>query len=550
MAGTTADPLTEDSLGAARFAPYELVRLLGEGSYAHVYLARNQGVRPRFAIKILKEQYARDPKDRQTFLDEANRLYRISQDRVISARHVDAQGVRPWFVMDLADHGTLDAWVTKHKAASNYELSLERLVGLGVELCECLSALHDYGVVHYDLKPHNVLIRGLGQSVDHQRSTIYRLPPDQRLMLGDLGLARTTDELNDRLGGSPTYIAPEIFDDQGSERSDLFALGMMLYEFAHPGTRDGPVRPYEGRRPSANPRDRRSLADPSVWGPYQPLRDVRPNLPADFDKVVSRALAPEPRQRYGNASELKWALDRLLRRPPDRWVDMTARLIRGVDDVLTTARDGIGRLSAAGLDVYQWLDTASERLRRRPQIAVLSQGGVESSAFTLFLAGEQIAARAPAPYGSVITYIREGKPERAIVESERGGSDGAPLERDRHKLLHADLETEAVRRLTLELDHSALRGIELVDIPTAVAELHLVRQAVSLADLVVVLTAGLEAARLAVPLLREAAKRSVAGPCGLIVVDTASPTSAERTPTSQRSRASASSKPSGWRTPV
>ena len=70
-------------------------------------------------------------------------------------------------------------------------------------------------------------------------------------MLGDLGLARTTDELNDRLGGSPTYIAPEIFDDQGSERSDLFALGMMLYEFAHPGhatDRSGPTKAGGRRR--------------------------------------------------------------------------------------------------------------------------------------------------------------------------------------------------------------------------------------------------------------------------------------------------------------
>ena len=90
--------------------------------------------------------------------------------------------------MDYADHGSLDKWVERVKQRG-MQLTTAQLVGLGIELCDCLTALHDYEVVHYDLKPHNVLIRGPGDTADHRRGRDHRLPSDQALMLGDLGMA-------------------------------------------------------------------------------------------------------------------------------------------------------------------------------------------------------------------------------------------------------------------------------------------------------------------------------------------------------------------------
>jgi serine/threonine protein kinase len=522
LVGTMADTTAADStLNLALFEPYEIVKPLGEGTYAKVYEARNKGVRQRFAIKVLRRQFALSQIERRAFLDEAERLMDISRDRVISARHVDSRGEVPWFVMDFAD-GNLDGWVRDIKASPRFDgFSLEQLVGLGVELCECLSALHDYDVVHYDLKPHNVLIRRLGDAVDQRRGGRYHLPPDQRLLLGDLGFARTRGELREAVGGSPQYVAPETLVGQGSEQSDIFALGVMLYEFAHPGTQEGPVRPYPGRLASSDPRQRHILADVSVWGPYQPLCDVQPDLPAGFDAVVERAVAPEPSDRYGNAVEVRQALESLLRRstarPVSRKVDT---LVQRVDTVLTTIADMIMGLPEVSRDVYQPVDEASKRLHRRPQIAVLSDGGADASKFTLFLAGEPIEAHAPVPYGDVISYLQEGSPERATVERQGRERIRVPLERHR-RALRAELEAEGARTLTLELDLPALGEVNLVDVPMAAVPRHQVIQEVSLADIVVVLVADLEAATAKLAELRQAAQRSPAGPCVLIAVNAA-----------------------------
>jgi hypothetical protein len=338
-------------------------------------------------------------------------------------------------------------------------------------------------------------------------------------MLGDLGLARATGTLDDRVGGTPQYVAPEVAGHgKGSQQSDLFALGIMLYEFAQPGaTAGGQVSPYAGRRASSNRHQRHLLADVSQWGPYQPLRDVRPDLPAAFDDVVRRTLAPDPHDRFINAMEVRHALESLLRKPP---TTTPRRPVAAVDDLLSSAADAIGRLPAVDPDVHRATDLAFERLRRPPQIAVLSDGGAEASQFTLFLAGEPVAARAPAPYGTVISYIRDGAPERALVEGQSGSRVWVRMERDRHNVLRADLEVDAPRQLTLELDHPALRSLEFVDIPAAYSGHHQVSQALSQADLVIVLMRDASTAPARLQLLQQAARRSLAGPWGLIAVDT------------------------------
>jgi serine/threonine protein kinase len=493
---------------------YEVIGLLGAGGFARVYLARKANVRVRYAIKVLRTEFARNPDDRRTFLEEAYKLHEIARDRVIAARDIHAaEGDIPWFAMDYAERGTLDAWVKKF--VSHPELA--QLVGLGVEICECLVDLHHYDIVHFDLKPHNILLRSLGESVDRRRGSRYRLPPDQRMVLGDLGLARTASEVYEQTGGTQQYIAPETFRAQGSERSDLFALGMMLYEFGHPDSIHGPVRPYEGRVPSSKPAIKRSLQEIEQWGPYQPLRVVRPDLPQELDDLVERLLAPDPNDRFHDAFETSQALDRLLqKRPRSR---PSSGVVTKVDEILTEVRELVATRNASE-ETYDALQTAEERLRRqRPRIAVLPAGDVNSSRFTLYLAGEPESVEVPDPYGSVITYIRDGKPERAIVEGRLGEEFRAMLRRDSRHNLRASLHTESVRRLTLKLDHEALHGVEWVDVPSAVASDEASMQALSNSDVVIVVASDMTAAGDTLTRLRVVAQRSLAGPIGFMAVD-------------------------------
>src|SRR4051812_11002815 len=110
----SSDPAPE--LDPTRLRPYKIVRHLGDGAFANVYLAENEAVRQqRFAIKVLRPELAADPKERETFLHEAEMLYGIARKQVIFVRHVDSEGIPPWFVMDYADHGSLDKWVERVK---------------------------------------------------------------------------------------------------------------------------------------------------------------------------------------------------------------------------------------------------------------------------------------------------------------------------------------------------------------------------------------------------------------------------------------------------
>jgi eukaryotic-like serine/threonine-protein kinase len=166
------------------------------------------------------------------------------------------------------------------------KLPIERAVNLALQICDALDTMHKHGVVHRDLKPENVM-------VDDQ----------DRIKLIDFGIAMKEDarrltfvDMSATLG-TPDYISPEqVKGQRGDQRSDVYSLGIMLYEML-----TGEV-PFSGPSPLAVMNER-LLNDP------KPARKLRPEISPELQEILNRALEREPRNRYQTASEMAWELE-------------------------------------------------------------------------------------------------------------------------------------------------------------------------------------------------------------------------------------------------
>jgi eukaryotic-like serine/threonine-protein kinase len=165
-------------------------------------------------------------------------------------------------------------------------LPYDRAVALTIQICDALDVMHKHGVVHRDLKPENIMIS-----------------PGDRIKIIDFGIAMKEDarrithtELSPALG-TPDYIAPEqVKGQRGDQRSDIYTLGVMLYEMLTGQP------PFTGPNPLAVMNER-LLNDPA------PARTLNPEISPQLEEVLRRALERDPRHRYATAAEMAWELE-------------------------------------------------------------------------------------------------------------------------------------------------------------------------------------------------------------------------------------------------
>jgi serine/threonine-protein kinase len=165
-------------------------------------------------------------------------------------------------------------------------MPVERALKIALGICDALDYMHKHGVVHRDLKPENIMVDG-----------------DDRIKLIDFGIAMKEDarrltfvNLSTTLG-TPDYISPEqVKGQRGDQRSDIYALGVMLYEMLTGET------PFSGPNPLAVMNER-VLHDP------RPARKLRAEISPQLEEILNRALERDPRHRYATASEMAWDLE-------------------------------------------------------------------------------------------------------------------------------------------------------------------------------------------------------------------------------------------------
>jgi eukaryotic-like serine/threonine-protein kinase len=257
---------------------FSIVQELGRGTFGTVYRAVDSTLQIEVALKIIRPRPG-VPFDYERTLQEARRLARVRHPDVVRVFAAERIGDEVGLSMELVEGKTLDAIVRDQGPFSASEASL-----IGMDLCRALAAVHGAGLLHGDIKAHNVMRANGG-----------------RTMLMDFGAGRELSiepvAPGSDFAGTPIYLAPEVF--AGASRtpaSDIYSLGVLLY-FLVTGS-----YPVDGITRT----EIRRLHDQR--GSRRPLRDVRPDLPDGFIRVVERALAEDPRQRFESAGSLEAAL--------------------------------------------------------------------------------------------------------------------------------------------------------------------------------------------------------------------------------------------------
>jgi hypothetical protein len=249
------------------------IRRIGAGGFATVWLYRDDELDSDVAVKCLADNWAGDPGIRERFLAESRLLRRARSAHVVHVHDVGVtDGDTPYFVMSYADAGSVADLVRP-----GVGVGPDELVDVVTQAAEGLAALHAVGIVHRDIKPANLLLAS-------------DTAGGRRLMVADLGVAKaiTPDSAVTRSVGTPSFMAPEQMDDSADidARADVYALGAVAWALLTGQT--PPARRFPGERPA----------------PVTSLRAVPPAV----DEVVTRAMEPDPGQRWPDVRSFARAL--------------------------------------------------------------------------------------------------------------------------------------------------------------------------------------------------------------------------------------------------
>ena len=258
---------------------------IGRGKFGRVFHAYDPHLQIDIALKIVRGDVSAPGLDVSRAFSEARFLAKVRHPNVVHVLRVERILDEVGIVMELVRGRTLDAIVRETGLLSACEATV-----IGMDVCRALAAMHAAGVLHGDVKAHNVM-RGDGG----------------RTVVMDLGAGRLLErdvKLASDFAGTPVYLPPEVFD--GAERgvgSDIYSLGVLLY-YLVTGT-----YPVEGSTRSEITRRHHQQT------PRKKLRDVRPDLPDRFIRVVEQALAPAPVDRFQSVGALEQALADTLTSP-------------------------------------------------------------------------------------------------------------------------------------------------------------------------------------------------------------------------------------------
>jgi serine/threonine-protein kinase len=310
----------------------EIIRKLSSGPVCDLYKAIQEPLGRTVLIKALGHNILPSSPFASTLEREARLLSELDHPGVVKVHDFVRRGDRMWLVLEHVDGVTLEELMARAK-----RLSEPAAVALGLRLSEALQHAHEHGVVHRDLSPKNVFISKRGEVKLHS----FALAVDERMP--------TAPELLD--GGTgylgPVYMSPEqILGEPADPRSDLFSLGVMLYEL------------ISGARPFEGPNDR-STSLRIRQNPPPPITQGGVKVSGNVERLVARCLEKLPADRIGSAQELAAELRQAL---AETWDAAPEAAI-------------LGALSAAGLvDAKSAPPKAAPREVRRTSVATVGVG--------------------------------------------------------------------------------------------------------------------------------------------------------------------------------
>jgi len=277
--------------GLPTWGHFAIIEQVGAGAFGAVYRATDTTLQREVALKLLWPAGPENPATPSRVLKEARLLARVRHPNVVSVYGADQIDDRVGLWMEFIRGRTLAALVRTQGPFGAREAAL-----VGLDLCRALAAVHQAGLLHGDIKAHNVMREERGRTVLMDFGTGKDVQQD---LPGD------PPRWHDDFAGTPLYLAPEVFEGRPrTQAADLYSVGVLLY---HLVTGAYPVKGQTREQVErAHRRQERAR-----------LRDARPDLPDTFVRVVERALADDPGQRYQSAGALEAALAHFLASPAE-----------------------------------------------------------------------------------------------------------------------------------------------------------------------------------------------------------------------------------------
>jgi eukaryotic-like serine/threonine-protein kinase len=254
---------------------YQLLERLGSGGMAEVFRSRDQMLDRYVAIKVLRTDYTANSAFQERFRQEARAAANLSHPNIVTVHDFGLDSDQLFIVMEHVPGTDLKSLLRKRG-----RFTVEEAIPLIVQACAGIGYAHRAGLVHCDVKPHNMLVT-----------------PDLRLKVTDFGIARALatirpGERADVVWGSPQYFSPEqASGEMPSPASDVYSLGVVLYEMLT-GTLPFTASSAE------------ELARMHIKTPPIPIHEYVPDIPLPLEEIVMKVLSKEPSTRYRTADQL------------------------------------------------------------------------------------------------------------------------------------------------------------------------------------------------------------------------------------------------------
>ncbi len=278
------DPLSQHTGQDNRLVAdrYRLVRELGKGSFGQVFEAEDLKFDPprAVAIKLIYSQFHSDQDVREDIKREASILARLNHPHILRVIDFQINADIAYIVTDLAEGGSLSRQIRPDPSKPPVRTALNQVAIYLDQLAEAIDDAHSHGLVHRDIKPHNILLDRRG-----------------KVLIADFGLAtvlshsQTSTLIEVGPSGTPPYMAPEVWDGKAGKASDIYSLSILTYQLI-----TGRL-PFQGDQAALWSQHR--FADPPALSLQAPDLDY----PAELDAVIAGALAKDPRKRTQPAGE-------------------------------------------------------------------------------------------------------------------------------------------------------------------------------------------------------------------------------------------------------